>query len=70
MMLKASRNACCNGNILFNICQIVVEKITGRTCGKCIHNKLGIVCTSQRYEDCISSIYPVGFERRVNKPGE
>lgn len=50
------------------ILQIIVEKITGRTCKKCAWCN-GIVCTADgdKYEECISGIYPKHFKKRGPK---
>ena len=43
--------------------QIIIEKITGKTCDKCKHCINGISCDNfARYEECCTKIYPVGFE--------
>ncbi len=43
--------------------QIIIEKITGKTCDKCKHCIDGISCDNyQRYCECVTSIFPVGFE--------
>lgn len=41
----------------------IVERITKRECSKCKHCLEGISCDNwNRYCDCVSSIYPKGFE--------
>lgn len=43
--------------------QIIIEKITGKTCDKCKHCINGISCDNfARYEECCTRLYPVGFE--------
>ena len=43
--------------------QNIVEKITGKECIKCKHCINGLFCDNfERYYDCMSSIYPYGFE--------
>lgn len=45
------------------ILQRLVEWITGKTCSKCKHCIDGISCDNfGRYCDCVTSIYPHGFE--------
>ena len=49
------------GFILRNI----IEKVTGKSCNKCRHCLGGISCDSYtRYRECVSSIYPKGFEKQ------
>lgn len=43
--------------------QIIIEKITGKTCDKCKHCINGISCDNfARCEECCTKLYPVGFE--------
>lgn len=41
----------------------LVEKLTGRECGNCKHNR-GFVCASPKRDLCVNSIFPKGFEPR------
>ena len=43
--------------------QIIIEKITGRTCDKCTHCIDEISCNNMvRYAHCVKTIYPHEFE--------
>lgn len=46
------------------ILQVIVEKITGRTCKKCARCD-GCFCTLgfDKYAECVSSIYPKHFKK-------
>lgn len=50
--------------------QIIVGKITGKTCSNCKHC-FGIVCvnSSERHDACVSSIFPKGFEPKERERG-
>lgn len=45
------------------ILQIVVETITGRKCSRCKHKRY-YGCKSEKYEECCTHIFPIGFERK------
>lgn len=48
---------------LFEILQIIIEKLTGKTCDKCKHCINGVSCDNvTRYADCVSKVFPVGYE--------
>ena len=51
-----------------NFLQIIIEKITGKTCDKCRYCVDGLCVNFPRHLDCVTSIYPHGFERK--KRGE
>ena len=43
--------------------QFIVEKITGKSCYKCKHCVDGFSCDNYpRYSECVTRIYPCGFE--------
>lgn len=43
--------------------QIIIEKITGKTCDNCKHCINGISCNNLvRYEKCCTKLYPAGFD--------
>lgn len=48
--------------------QIVVEFLTNRKCEECKYNK-GFLCDSPKGKECVSSIFPIGYERK-EKGGE
>lgn len=50
------------------IIEIFIEKITNKNCKNCKHNK-GILCDSPKHEECVSSIFPKGYEPK-EKGGE
>jgi len=43
--------------------QILVEKITGKCCEKCKHNRNGI-CTHHKNTDCCKRIFPIHWEKK------
>jgi hypothetical protein len=50
---------------MLRVLQIIVEKITGRTCDKCKHCISGVFCNNMTsYEKCVKGIFPKGFEKR------
>lgn len=43
--------------------QKAVENFTNRKCVNCKHNK-GFFCESPKATKCVSSIFPIGFEKK------
>lgn len=43
--------------------QILIEKITGKHCKYCKHNK-GWLCESTKHPACVNSIFPIGWEKK------
>lgn len=43
--------------------QKVVEFLTGKKCKNCKHCK-GLFCRSLKAEECNSSIFPIGWEKK------
>lgn len=46
---------------LRSVIETVVETLTNRHCKNCKHNT-GMFCESPKHDECISSIFPKGYE--------
>jgi hypothetical protein len=49
-----------------NMLQAAAEKITGRRCDTCKHNK-GVLCVCPDYDKskrCREGVFPVGYEKK------
>jgi hypothetical protein len=62
-MIKGNRNVSSHRNIFRDLAEIIIEKVTFRKCSKCKHNR-GIICMSPKYEECVSRLFPVSFEKK------
>lgn len=42
--------------------ELVVETLTNKHCCDCKYNIRGIFCASPKHDECLSSIFPKGYE--------
>lgn len=52
---------------LRRILEVIIEIITNRHCGKCKYNE-GMHCSSPKRTECISSVFPKGYEPKEPEP--